>query len=469
MANPVIKDFSQVIKLVSIWHLHLAVIFAIFKLNAGGYHLSLIIFHSLNVFLFFLLTYVLFGRKTSLISSFLFLVHPLASEAVCWLSGGIYLFTTLFTIFPVLMYVLFRKSGNKSFFIVGVISFSVTLIIHHVPWLLTTPFLIVVIDQLILEKKYQLKNIKYYIPFLVGGFAYAAVFVYQNYFARVVALKTDYYFDPTKPTPVLNRLPYIVYMVADLLVYPKDLTIYHEGNIISPSLYATMIGVTVALIIAWIIVYKKNRVLAAVFLLMPITMLPSFSPVAIAWFVAERYLYITTAFFCIALGYLLNKLPTKVAVGITIVLVAIYGTRTFYRTNDFISSKNLWLATMKTSPRSYRVYNNLGDVYSEEGDYQNAIEMFKKSVELFPQYADAVHNIGFTYMEMGDMVQGEKYLKQALQMNPRLFGASYKLGVLEYQRKNYAQARQYFMQTLAIDPGNVDTLNAIRSMDAAGY
>lgn len=469
VANPVIKSFSQVIKLVSIWHVHLAILYTIFKLNAGGFHASLIFFHALNVFLFFILTYVLFGKKTALVSALLFVVHPLASEAVCWLSGGIYLFTTLFTIFPVLMYVLYRKSQNKAFYITSIISFLVTLVIHHVPWLLTTPFLIAVIDQLILEKKLTWKNIKLYIPYIVGGLAYAAFFVYQNYFMRITALKEEYYFDPTKPTPVINRLPYIFYMVAKLLVFPRDLTIYHEGNIITANLYATMILVTLGMFVAWFLIYKKNCTVAALIMLIPVTTLPSFSPVAIAWFVAERYLYITTAFFCILLGYLLVRLPKKTATFLIILVISVYGYRTFIRTNDFISSKNLWLATMKVSPRSYRVYNNLGDVYAQEGNYQAAVDQFKKSIELFPEYADAVHNLGFTYMQMKDYDNARKYLEQSLQMNPKLYGASYKLGVLEFQQGNYAKAKDYFQKTLDANPGNPDATKAVAKLQEMGY
>lgn len=464
--NPVIHSLSEAIKLRSVWHLHLAILYQLFGLKAGYFHLSLILSHSINVFLVFLITYVLYGRKISLASTFLFLFHPLASETLGWISGGIYLYNAFFTLSTLLTYILYRKTNNKKYLFVSSGIYLFSILFFTTAWVISTPFIVFAADQFLLEKKITFKNIKHYTPYIILGGLFGAYFLYQNYFSRIVALKEQYYFDPTRPAPVLNRAPYIIYNVIRLLVYPKDLTIYHEGDVITSALYLTMIAVTVASVMLWFILCKKNRTIAGLILLIPVSILPSFSPVAVAWFVAERYLYIATLFFCITLAFtfalLENKYKLKNATLIaSMLIISMYAYRTILRSDDFISSKHLWLATMKVSPNSYRVYNNLGDVYAGEGKYELALENFKKSVELFPQYADAVHNMGFTYMQMGDVTNARLSLEKSLEMNPRLYAAAFKLGVLAEQQGNLSEALYYYKKTLEIDPTNAEAERAI--------
>jgi len=215
--------------------------------------------------------------------------------------------------------------------------------------------------------------------------------------------------------------------------------------------------------------FKKNKTYLALILLVFTTTLPSFSPVAIAWLVAERYLYFGTLFFCILLAKLLidienkTKLRNAVKVFGTIIFI-IYFTRTFVRADNFSTSKKLWLNTMKAAPLSYRVYNNLGDVYANEGQYDLAVQNFTRSLELKPDYADAVHNLGFTYMQKGDVNKAKYYLQKSFEMNPRLYQSLFKLGYIELQLGNLQGAKYYFQKTLEINPGNAEAIQLLNNI-----
>jgi tetratricopeptide (TPR) repeat protein len=214
---------------------------------------------------------------------------------------------------------------------------------------------------------------------------------------------------------------------------------------------------------------RKNKTYAALLLLIFSTTLPSFSPVAIAWLVAERYLYFGTFFYCILLAKLLidiekkTKLRNAVKVFGTIIFI-IFFTRTFVRADNFSTSKKLWLNTMKAAPLSYRVYNNLGDVYANEGQYDLAIQNFTRSIELKPDYADAVHNMGFTYMQKGDVNKARYYLQKSFEMNPRLYQSLFKLGYIELQLGNLDGAKYYFQKTLEVNPGNAEATQLLNSI-----
>jgi tetratricopeptide (TPR) repeat protein len=282
-------------------------------------------------------------------------------------------------------------------------------------------------------------------------------------------LETQHYLNIKAATPYLNRIPYSIFMIGRQYIYPERLTIYHEGRIIGNVEYTIMIISSLVLVALCIYLFKKNKTYLALILLIFATTLPSFSPVAIAWLVAERYLYFGTLFYCILLTKILidienkTKLRNAVKVFATIIFI-IYFARTFVRADNFSTSKKLWLNTMIAAPLSYRVYNNLGDVYANEGQYDLAIQNFTRSLELKPDYADAVHNLGFTYMQKGDVNKARYYLQKSFEMNPRLYQSLFKLGYIELQLGNLQGAKYYFQKTLELNPGNAEAIQLLNNI-----
>ncbi|EKD95342.1 MAG: hypothetical protein ACD_24C00513G0001, partial [uncultured bacterium] len=264
----------------------------------------------------------------------------------------------------------------------------------------------------------------------------------------------------------------IVFTVAKLLISPLPLTVYHEGIYISIVSYMAMIAITLAVIIGIFKLYKKAPPVAGLVLIILISTLPSFSPVAIAWFIAERYLYLSTMAFCLILAFFIPYLEKytgikKFTFYTVALLLAFYTIRTAIRTQDLLSTSNLWHATQKVSPFSFRVYNNLGDVYAKEGRFDLAIANFQKSIQLDPTFADAVHNLGYVYLQMKDYDNAWKYLEQSYKMNPRMFGATYKMGVIAYYKGDYDTARAMWNKTLELNPGDANAIYALDMLEKA--
>ncbi|MFZ2664444.1 MAG: tetratricopeptide repeat protein [Patescibacteria group bacterium] len=468
--DPNIGNLSAAIKSMEGYNLHKVVIFKIFGLNSTAYHVIAIAMHSINSILVFLLFYVLFGKKVSLITTALFIIHPTNVEAVGWISGYPYLIRGIIIFSTLLFYSMYKKSGNKyclwysfAIYLLGMLFYRSS------GWLFITPIILIIIDQFIFEKKIKWKNIKIYIPYIIISLIFAALVIPGFFKQRVQELQTLYYVKEETSTPLINRIPYTIYMEYKLLAFPLELSIYHEGKVLGRVEYTFMVVSTIAIISLIIYLWKKDRVLAGLMMIIILSILPSFSPIIIAWTAAERYLYIASAFYSAIVAILLLRAEDKYKVKnltttLTLILVLLFSIRTIFRNNDLRNSKNLWFATRKTAPYSYRVYNNLGDVYAEEKNYELAIENFKRSVALKPDYADAVHNIGYIYTQLGDMEKAKKYLTQAVDMNPRLYQSSFKLGEIFYFEKNYDKAKKYFQKCLDADPTNQPCKTYLNSM-----
>lgn len=452
-----------------------SIVVKLFGMNSTALHVFSLLLHVICTVLVFVLTYLLFGKKISLMTTFLFATQPVNTEAVGWLSGMGYPFRTAVTLLILIFYVLFRKNKKIGYLIVSSVIYLASLItIRGQGWMFIAPILLVIVDQFLIEKKMEFKNIKYYTPYIVVSLIFAAMLIPGFFKQRLVDLNTLYYVNTDTATPLINRIPYTTYMAYKLIAFPLTLTIYHEGEIITGVDYAFMIAVTVAVVFGIVFLWKKDRVIAGLLLTIPFSILPSYSPVIIAWTAAERYLYIGAAFFSMVLAILILRIEEKkkwkkFASVTTVVLCLLYSVRTFARSFDLNNSKNLWLATKRVSPHSYRVYNNLGDVYSDEGNYDLAIEAFKKSVALKPDYADAVHNIGFIYLQLGDTAKAKKYLQQSIDMNPRLFQAWYKMGRIFMAEKNYQEAQKYMSKALELNPKDETVQQAITKLRSLGY
>ncbi len=470
--NANIKNLSYMFQTGRLYNIETALLYKLVGLNGGVFHATSIIWHFINTVLFFLFVYILLGKEKALISSLLFAVHPLASEAVGWISAQHYLHITLFMLLILISHTLYKRSNQTKYYIGEILIYLLATLILRNAQSLTIPFVLLVFDQFVLEKKINFKSALKTAPIFIAGGILAYFSVFGLFNTRVVDLREDYYFNPTQGTPILNRTPYIIFTIADLMVLPVALTVYREGNAISTGMYVFMTLFTIAVFVLSAVNLKKHRSIVGFFLMIIMSTLPSFSPIAIAWFVAERYLYFATTIFCILLATFLLWAEKKYkiknfAITATVILSMIYSVKTAIRANELKNSKNLWVATQKVSPYSYRVYNNLGDVYTREGNYDLAIENFKMSVSLQPDYADAVHNIGYIYMLKSDMENAKKYLEKSFEMNPRLYGSAYKLGVIAYKTGDYKTAKMYFEKVLQLSPTDASAAQSLQLTNQA--
>ncbi|MBU1970525.1 tetratricopeptide repeat protein [Patescibacteria group bacterium] len=406
-----------------------------------------------------LLAYLLYGKRVALYASLIFCLLPSGSEAVFWISGASYVFQAFFSLLVINLYFLFRTTGERHFFLASAVVYLAALIFVQTPWLFTVPFMIVALDIFQGQRVNYLASLKHwksygiYYIFAVG---YWLLVMSGRFATRVTGLVTDYYYDPSQSTSLIFRLPYSVYKAVELYLLPVRLSFFHE-EALTRSVYNFMIGVTVAIFLLLIyLVYKKSRY-AGLMLAILASILPVLSPVQVAWFAAERYLYLGGAFLAMILSLLIIKIDYRqriknLAGYLTIFLLVLYSMRLITRAADFKSSKALWTATQRTAPTSYRVYNNLGDVYTKEQNWDLALASFGRAIELAPDYADAIHNLGYTYLLMGDLENAKKYLLESYEKDGQLYQALEKLGQIELAQGNVDKAKEYFTEVSRINP-----------------
>ena len=76
-----------------------------------------------------------------------------------------------------------------------------------------------------------------------------------------------------------------------------------------------------------------------------------------------------------------------------------------------------------------------------------AIQSYRRAIELNPSFDEAHHQLGFVYLHIGMLDKGQREIERALEINPGNTLARYRLGVIDMCRAKYAEAFQIFNST----------------------
>ena len=122
--------------------------------------------------------------------------------------------------------------------------------------------------------------------------------------------------------------------------------------------------------------------------------------------------------------------------------------------------------------------NNIGKLYNDAGDFQNALDYYIQSLPLFPpqsnQRAIALSNIGVAYINLGEFEKSIDYLQQALAIlrsGPDRNAESYTLsniGTAYRGSGNYQEALSYYGQARAIQQKTGNRAQEAETLDLTG-
>jgi tetratricopeptide (TPR) repeat protein len=94
-----------------------------------------------------------------------------------------------------------------------------------------------------------------------------------------------------------------------------------------------------------------------------------------------------------------------------------------------------------------------GNLFEKQGSYAQAIEQYRKAVELNAGFAAAYGRLGLCYMKVGQYDRAAQALKRAADLQPASAQLCNNLGFACLAQKNYAQAESWFGKALLAKPG----------------
>jgi len=125
--------------------------------------------------------------------------------------------------------------------------------------------------------------------------------------------------------------------------------------------------------------------------------------------------------------------------------------------NYFEDAIPLLESGLKVAPQRPDLRAALGESYFMSGKTENAIEEFKKLIELDPS-ARSYAFLGLAYRHLGRFDEALKYFQLGLKQDPRNVSCLFDIGYIEERQGNYAKAEQLFQETLRANPNFADAL-----------
>ena len=104
------------------------------------------------------------------------------------------------------------------------------------------------------------------------------------------------------------------------------------------------------------------------------------------------------------------------------------------------------------NPDSEETNENLANFYLGLRDYENAIKIYKKTIEKYPNNIEALSNIGISYLMINKLDESLEELKKAYEINSESFELMRLIGEIYYRKDMIEKAIPLFERSIEIEP-----------------
>ena len=474
--------------------------YAIGGLNVLGYHIVNNLIHIINAFFVYYFVILVFKTPkmaTSKLSkefiafsaSFIFISHPLQTQAVTYITQRFTSMATMFYLISVVCYLKARLGSggqkkevknegpsqsfsNIKFPIFYIISFvSAILAIKTKEIASTLPFAIVICELYFfgLDNK-KLRRFVYLLPILITLLIIPLGTLNFKESLGDIAADVDYM---SRETANISRTDYVITQFKVIMTYIRllffpinqnldyDYPIYK--TIFSLDIFLSLSGILCIIAIAvW--TYKRVRLVSfgIVWFFLALSIESGIIPIRDV--INEHRVYLPSiGFFITCVAALDQTLSArKIKIGLVVILISILSLSTYSRNSIWRDPKLLWEDVIAKAPNNSRAYNNLGVVYKERKEFDKANEQFEKSLRANRNYTAVYYNLGDVQYRLGNYENAVAYLNQALtgKLNPQLH-----LDILNKLGRTYSamgqtkKAIETFEEAIKLFPSSMVLLN----------
>src|SRR3989344_4225921 len=482
-----------------------------------GYHLVSNGFHIANGLLVFSILYFALKKKLpAFVAALLFLIHPLQTEAVTYISGRGDPMSVFFMLLALWLFIKRENLGNSrtsKYWLLSISSlFSMILAVLSRETAILLPALILIFYIAFLSKDRLFVSVKTAfaktIPFwTISGF---------YWFLRMTVLNfnntLNFYSQVNDYTGHLSyRLYTFGYALVEyfkLIFVPlglhmeRDLAI--RTSILQWPVWLAVLIIAGIICAGWYFFKKRKQQSIRVWFFSWAWFFIALAPVSgiipINAVMYEHWLYLPLiGFFALAgccIGKALEIAKIKTNFGYRFLILGLIVYFSFFATAS--AKRNLaWGGPIKFyedilryNPNSVRIMNNLGNLYSAKKNYDKAIEFYekaaagpngnifaqphynlaniyaakgdirkaivgyKKAVEADPNFPFAYQNLAVIYAGQGELAEAQKMLERVIELRPFEPEIYYNLALVFLAQKNNDLALQILEKGLKYAKGN---------------
>ncbi len=445
------------------WLSHMADV-QLWGLNAGGHHLTSVLWHGADTaLLFVILLQMTGGLWRSAFTAALFAVHPLHVESVAWVAERKDVLSTFFGLLAWWAYLGYARSGSGKKYCLVLVFFVLSLMAKQM-WV-TFPFLLLLLDlwplrrwrlwamepealapgqpwrRIILEK----------IPL----FALSAIFCGVTLLAQKTTIRTldDFPLGARLGNAIVAYTAYLVKLFA-----PLKLAFFYPHPLHWPLSTVILSGFILLLITVAAVVYRRRSPWLMVGWLWFLgTLVPVIGLVQVgSQTIADRYTYLPSVGVFIMIVWSLPARHSRAWATVGVVVIALFTAKTWRQASYWRDSHTLFTHAAQVTKGNYVANFNLGGVLELEGDTVGALRLYRLAAAERPQYARVnIHeNIADLLIQQHRYTEAMAELKAALELNPKSSVAYNAIGSLNLISNDNDQAAIHLRRALELNPKN---------------
>jgi hypothetical protein len=434
-----------------------ALIYHFWSSSAPHFHILLVGLCILNSILAFFFFRSFFTPLVSLAGAALFLLHPLNSEVVAYISDYQ---DALFLLFGLLALniEIHRNSTSPSWFVAEFVCLLLSALSKETG-LLFLPALIL----------FNLWVRRYNRPTLATNTLYGAVIAAALVYGCLRIFVGDINAVQAHHTPIelapfairLLNMPAVVFYYLKNFFFPWPLglaqhwihrTITFEGFILP------LVGIAVFAAFAFATVRRFGTagMFFLTFWVMGVALHVHIVPLDST--VADRWHYLASlpliGLFLLWIEGSFKRPHARYYAGALVGLFILgFGIRTYIRSEDWADEEKLLSRDLLFQPDSFAIMSQLGYIYLDQKQYTEACSLLEKSVMIAPNWWVNTNNLAVCYYNVGRLKEAETYFRKSLE-NGRYYLAYENLATLLIQQRRYAEAREFIKNALTILPNN---------------
>lgn len=150
----------------------------------------------------------------------------------------------------------------------------------------------------------------------------------------------------------------------------------------------------------------------------------------IGTFMNERFMFVPSIGFCLALAWVAHRLPPRALPACLGIVLFAYSAKTIHRSFAWRNDYTLSLTDRETSSNSARIHMTAGSAVVDKAKELSgaerqemldlAIACYARSLELYPSYAPAIFGLGTAYHAAGDKAQAIAEFAKCLQLQANM-------------------------------------------------
>ena len=423
--------------------------------DVQGYRLLNILLHAINACLVAWLTRLLFPgqRSAALIAGLLFVVHPLATEPVNYISSRSESLAATFYLLTVSLFARARQGDSSRLTYAAWVAFEFGLLTKMT--VVTAPVVLLLYEFLFpttgsrTERGFRLRPgiVRRQLPFWIILLIHFGVVTLNTYLPRSLG-------HPVRAgsAQLLTQLKAVGYYLY-LAVFPAHLNVEHQFAV--QQQVSGLVLVSLALVLSggwllWRTYHRPGRNSVTLFGLgwAAIAMVPVMA-MPLNVLVNERRLYLPTAALCLLLGVLISRhlavagKPRLGARSLVIAAVIVLSAASVMRNRVWADDFSLWRDVIEKAPLMPRGHLYLGNAHKDAAQqtsgaaahrhWSEAAAAYQRVIDLGGDRAlslRALNNRGSILLTFGKLQEAEAIFRHALDINADYVDAAVNLGVV---------------------------------------